>query len=475
MTIWFDVEDLIQYFHFEARPTGVQRLSFETYRAIWAQAGASGEVRFCRRNAARPGFRSIHFPALEAGIMVAACAAPPPSTSATATYYGLSPTQPLPPTRLAQTARRLPPQYRRPVGAIARAGLQMFAGLRELANVSIAPLRNSAGHAGRIGGHQFDLDGPQVDFGPGDWFANLGASWHTHYEPEFLAGLHASGARFALLAYDMIPELFPEWCNETVVADFASWLRDVIPHADMMFAISKNTAADLVACQARIGNTIPAPMVIPVGSHPPAAIAPTPPMLTTPYVLMVGTIEARKNHAAMMRVWRRLLHSMPEGSVPDLVFAGKRGWLTEDLLQQLDNASWFNGKIRWIDSPSESDLANLYKNCQFTAYPALYEGWGLPVTESLAYGKPVAASSCSAIPEAGGDFCVYFDPDNINDAYDAIRGLIENPQHLAALQARIAVEFDPPTWNDVATALLGKFGIEDHGLWPQSAARQAAD
>ena len=43
MTIWFDVEDLIRFFQNAARPTGIQRLSFETYRAIWRQAGASGE------------------------------------------------------------------------------------------------------------------------------------------------------------------------------------------------------------------------------------------------------------------------------------------------------------------------------------------------------------------------------------------------------------------------------------------------
>ena len=54
MTIWFDVEDLIRFFQNAARPTGIQRLSFETYRAIWRQAGESGEVRFCRRSATRP-------------------------------------------------------------------------------------------------------------------------------------------------------------------------------------------------------------------------------------------------------------------------------------------------------------------------------------------------------------------------------------------------------------------------------------
>jgi glycosyltransferase involved in cell wall biosynthesis len=160
-----------------------------------------------------------------------------------------------------------------------------------------------------------------------------------------------------------------------------------------------------------MGKYVNTPVVLPVGSHAPADLMVGPPVLERPYVLMVGTIEARKNHAAMMRVWRRMLQTMPEAMVPDLVFAGKIGWLTTDLMQQLGNAGWLGGKIRFIESPPEADLASLYRHCLFSVFPSLYEGWGLPVTESLSFGKTVAASNRAAIPEAGGNFCVYFDPD----------------------------------------------------------------
>ena len=137
--------------------------------------------------------------------------------------------------------------------------------------------------------------------------------------------------------------------------------------------------------------------------------------------------------------------------MPDLVFAGKIGWLTTDLMQQLGNAG--------IESPPEADLASLYRHCLFSVFPSLYEGWGLPVTESLSFGKTVAASNRAAIPEAGGNFCVDFDPDNITDAYFTIRGLIENPDRIATLQARIATEFHPPSWHDAAATLLALLGV----------------
>src|ERR1700722_8950740 len=110
MTIWFDVEDLIRYFQNASRPTGIQRLSFETYRAVWQQAGATGKVGFCRRNLARTGFKSIHFPALEAGHP-----APPTSPLIPPPPPQAAPPLHRPSSRLITAARRLPPQFRHPL------------------------------------------------------------------------------------------------------------------------------------------------------------------------------------------------------------------------------------------------------------------------------------------------------------------------------------------------------------------------
>jgi glycosyltransferase involved in cell wall biosynthesis len=140
--------------------------------------------------------------------------------------------------------------------------------------------------------------------------------------------------------------------------------------------------------------------------------------------------------------------------VPDLVFAGKLGWLTADLVQQLENCDWLDGRIRFVPSPSDAELAGLYRGCLFTVFPSLYEGWGLPVSESLRFGKMVAASDRASIPEAGGNFCAYYDPENVAAAYEVIRGLIDHPERVAAMEARIAASYRPPSWADTAAALL---------------------
>jgi glycosyltransferase involved in cell wall biosynthesis len=454
MAIWFDVEDLIRYFQNASRPTGIQRLSFQTYRRIWQQAGASGEVRFCRRSGPR-NYKAIHFPALEAGILASACVPVTPSASAPSGQPGQPQIG-----RVGRALRKLPLPYRLPLGVIARSTLQIGHATRDLSAALIEPLRRGPGFTKHVGGHQFELQGGDVVFGPGDWFVNLGASWDSPYDPAFIEGLRAGGTRFALLAHDLIPHLFPEWCTQAMITDFQVWMQDAVPRTDLMFANSRNTASDLVAAMRRQGEQIAEPVIVPIGAEPPVSDGAAR-LLQNNYVLMVGTIEVRKNHAAMVRVWRRLLETMPAGSVPDLVFAGKIGWLTADLIAQLNNAAWFGGKIRHVDSPCEAELANLYANSLFTLFPSLYEGWGLPVTESLSFGKTVAASSSSAIPEAGGSFCAYFDPDNIAEAAQVIRGLIENPAQVASLEARIAGGFRMPSWDDTARSVLAALGFED--------------
>ena len=455
MTIWLDLEDLVRYFRHSSRPTGIQRLTLEVSRALWQLSGPRQDVRFCRHASTASGFRSIDFPSLEAGIAAKAAAAEAPAEAPSIVE--------LPPRwapggvvmRVATSGRRLPPRLRRPVGIIGRAALQIIATMPDLFRAARAEIKLNSAQRAQIGGHDFDLDGDDVAFSAGDWIVNLGANWETPYPPAFFEMLPAQGIKFAILAHDLIPELFPEWAVRLNAENFRAWLRSSALAADVRFAVSKSTAADLSACLAALGRQIAPPVVLPIGHVAAAAPDPAEQPLERPYVLLVSTIEIRKNHALMFRVWRRLLRDLPPGETPDLVFAGKIGWLTADLVQQLENPNRLDGKLKFIPAPSDGELAALYRNCLFTVFPSLYEGWGLPVTESLSFGKIVAASNRASIPEAGGGFCVYYDPENLEDAYRTIRQLIEEPARVRALEGRLAAGFNPPTWMNTATAILG--------------------
>ena len=130
------------------------------------------------------------------------------------------------------------------------------------------------------------------------------------------------------------------------------------------------------------------------------------------------------------------------------------GWLVNDMIQQLHNAQFLGGKIALIESPSDADLIHLYKGCLFTLFPSLYEGWGLPVTESLALGKPCIVSNVTSLPEAGGALARYFDPEDLNDVVRVIRDTLSDRAGLAEWEARVRRDFRPVSWDASAQSLL---------------------
>lgn len=133
------------------------------------------------------------------------------------------------------------------------------------------------------------------------------------------------------------------------------------------------------------------------------------------YLLMVGTIEPRKNHDAVLRVLERL---NPSIQIP-LVIAGKAGWGCE---QTMDTAMRLqaNGKVCMLNYVPESDLPSLIASASILLYPSWTEGFGLPVIEGLAAGIPVVAGNAPAIQEAGGDVTHFVDPGDDEQILDAI-------------------------------------------------------
>jgi hypothetical protein len=95
-------------------------------------------------------------------------------------------------------------------------------------------------------------------------------------------------------------------------------------------------------------------------------------------------------------------------------------------------------------------LAHLYRSAYFCAYPSLYEGWGLPVGEALACGKAVIASGEGSIPEVGGDLVTYLDPWNPRAWANEILRLVDAPDVVQAIEARVRESYTARSWNDTA-------------------------
>ncbi len=495
--IWFDVEDLIDFAEHHARPTGIQRVCYEVYRAVWADPSLRNRIGFVRHASGHErGFVEADWVELSARFqsitdrrtdLLGQQPEPRPVASA-----AVAPA--VPERKRAGFARRVLRRFRSVVPErIARPGF-LFAVMQVQAGAALGCTVQRTVRHRLHGGAVWSLDRlrrgsalvferdtppPLLEALPpakprrlaeiaqrGDVLVVLGSPW---FEQEYaeMAGYARGrlGLRLAVLVHDVIPVRRPEWVDRGTVRVYRNWYRTVLPLADLVLGNSQATASDTENWCARDSIPLVGPVrVLPVGtgfgavSARGGAPAPLPESLLVrlgrrPYVLFVGTIEARKNHLLLFRAWRRLMDEMGPEQVPDLVFAGKVGWLVNDLMNQIENSRNLDGKLHVIQGLDDASLHALYDNCLFTVFPSFYEGWGLPVSESLAAGAPCICSNTTSLPEAGGTLARYFDPFDLDDAVSVIGNAIRDPHGLADWRARVRREFVPVGWDRTAAAL----------------------
>jgi glycosyltransferase involved in cell wall biosynthesis len=476
-TIWVDVEDFFQYFEANPRPSGIQRLVFETLKVLPAQAARSAgspRIAFVRHSTDEALLQEVTFDSLAALFDVHSRVVSVPKPGAKAKPVHIR--DPLA-KRLRhmaiRTIERLPPEV---ADVLLQAGVLQIAALRQFkmlvpgrsapattAPVSAAPVSAAPVTAAPVTAALATTpNSARLPIRPGEPLLIMGAPWSKEGYGRLLAELRvAYRLEPALLLYDLIPVRRPEWCDATLVRDFTTWLETTLPQCTRLMAISQATAADVEAYAREkdlklLSPVVPVPIGTDFGAPKPEAGSTPPAGLPAPgsYILFVSTMEARKNHALLFRVWRRLLTEMPRDQVPTLVFAGRVGWLISDLMQQLENTDWLDGKIRMIRDPTDAELNALYQGCQFTIFPSLFEGWGLPVSESLGRGRPCLASNRTSLPESGGSLARYFDPQNLDDACRAVRAIIEDPPGLEAWRAQVARDYRHVPWERTADALI---------------------
>lgn len=150
------------------------------------------------------------------------------------------------------------------------------------------------------------------------------------------------------------------------------------------------------------------------------------------YTLSVGTIEPRKNIEALIDAYATL-----PGSIKNerpLVLVGGQGWNSEAThlkIAKYEGEGW----LRYLRYVTHSDLPALYSGAQVSACVSHYEGFGLPVLESMASGVAVLSSNAASLPEVGGNAVVYVQPDNLESIRDGLIQLITDEARCDQLAA----------------------------------------
>ncbi len=147
--------------------------------------------------------------------------------------------------------------------------------------------------------------------------------------------------------------------------------------------------------------------------------------LKQPFVLAVGTLEPRKNHASLIKAFHQV-HKKKNGPV-QLVIAGGTGWRYEETRQLVAELK-LEKKVRFLGRVSELELITLYSLAAVFAFPSFFAGFGIPVLEAMACGAPVITANTSSLPEVAGDAALLVDPHNSDQLAAAITRLLTDEQ-----------------------------------------------
>ena len=313
---------------------------------------------------------------------------------------------------------------------------------------------------------------PAFRFPEGSILLDLGTSWwQRNYFLNLRVALSVNRLIYVPFVHDLIPIMTPEYCAADLRRDFISWIAGVFHHADFFLVNSRATKGDLEAVARKLGREIGDAAVVSLDADFRGSIEAlsseyvpedtdyfleTHELKKGKYVLCVATVEARKNHAAAFAVWLRLIKKHGIRNVPKLVCVGKDGWLNDNVYHLLRASEILSSHVVMLQNISDPVLAALYENCLCTLYPTFYEGWGLPVTEALCYGKIPVVANVSSLPEAGGAFAEYFDIGSENELFAKIERLMIDPKYRTAREAKIAAEFRPRSWRQIADQIVSQ-------------------
>jgi glycosyltransferase involved in cell wall biosynthesis len=304
----------------------------------------------------------------------------------------------------------------------------------------------------------FDLAlGEILTLGPDDVILSIASDWWQKDAKAIIDLKRRSGFRIAALCYDVIPLRFPQFYAAEDVARFRSYWEQMFGFADLVIVNARCIGRDIQDYCSRAKIEVPRIAVVPLGCDPVVAgqtqLQPLRRDLEPErYVLYVSTIEPRKNHALLMRVWKRFVTDGIVGANNfKLVFVGRRGWLTDQVQAEIDTGD-FSGTLLHIEDADDRELALLYENAAFCVYPSRYEGFGLPVVEAYARGKAVLVSNGGALAELTRDGGL--DPDDDEAWSRAISALMTEPGKIRDALANVEDGIRNRGWPDVVADMM---------------------
>jgi glycosyltransferase involved in cell wall biosynthesis len=238
----------------------------------------------------------------------------------------------------------------------------------------------------------------------------LNAGQYTPAMPQFLRWLDKrSDVKPVFMLHDVIPLENPECVSPMGVRHHEKMVRSVARYAAGLIVTTSHARETVLRALAAAGRSgMPTlSLSLPLAEPFDSAALPEPLLSNVPYFVVCGTIEPRKNHLLLSRVWRTLPPSSPH-----LVMIGSVGWAGKPILDQIFSFPATREKVHHVAGLSTPAMKSLIAGSLGLLSPSLAEGFGLPIIEALHLGAPVVASNIPAHREVAGDRAILLDPND---------------------------------------------------------------
>lgn len=278
------------------------------------------------------------------------------------------------------------------------------------------------------------------------------------HDPTGTTPLGLARARRVVTIHDVIPYIYPTASTRLDRLVYHTWLPFALRHVDAVITDSACSKTDIVRV---LGVQPDKVSVISLAANPsyrPLEATDTRPILQRhgidfPYILYIGSIEARKNLVRLLEAYAHLRSWSPHWK---LVIVGARKWQAGPVLDTLQRLK-LQEHVYLPGFIAEEALAALYNGADLFVFPSLYEGFGLPVLEAMACGTPVVTSNTSSLPEVAADAALLVDPLSVEAIAQAMRRVLEDTSLAADLSARGLRRAQQFSWEQTAQETIAVY------------------
>jgi len=291
-------------------------------------------------------------------------------------------------------------------------------------------------------------------------FFDIDSAWNAPYKREILYPIIKKNGFFIFnFIHDLIPILLPEYVQKVTIKNYKPFIETTYKYSDVVLFNSTSSKNDFIDYKAvlKIDRDI-STKVIGLGSdflssNTIVNDTKTKAILEKKYILFVGTLEPRKNHKEVLDAFDLLSEKYPD---LNLVFIGIKGWKIDSFIDRIQSHPLKDERLFWLNNIDDDTLYHFYQNAFLVTYLSKYEGFGLPIVESLQHGNITITSKNSSMPEVGLDYADYVEDNNLNQLVETISKYTSD-EKLYKKKKQYVKSFKPLSWDKFSELIFQSF------------------